>query len=372
MRDRLSAPAVESAMPPLARTADDLTPEWLTRVLAGSGALHDASVESLDVAVLGTGQAGSTVRVTPHYRGTSDRAPGSVVVKLSSLDEVARRTGVMMGVYEAEVRFYQKLAATVDINVPHCYFADIDLDSGWFTLVLSDLSAVTDVGDMVRAGSVDQAAVALDELIKLQVPRWNDPTLADLEWLNPQRTKMIFTVFAQSVPIFLERFGPELDDDEIALCEQIAPRAPEWCDKAWSTGPFVIQHGDYRLDNMLFATDDRAPALTVIDWQASRLGPPLLDAAFYLGSCLSIADRRSHDRELLRTYHEGLVAQGITDYSWSRCWDDYRLQCLYGLMAWAGSSTHVERTERGDALYLAGFRRHAAQAIELDAAELLR
>ena len=59
MRDRLSAPAVESAMPPLARTADDLTPEWLTRVLAASGALHDASVESLDVAVLGTGQAGA-------------------------------------------------------------------------------------------------------------------------------------------------------------------------------------------------------------------------------------------------------------------------------------------------------------------------
>ncbi|MCX2931936.1 phosphotransferase [Mycobacterium sp. CVI_P3] len=359
------------AASPLARTVADLTPEWLTKVLVGSGALDGGFVDALDVALLGTGQAGSTVRVVPHYRGESARAPESVVVKLASLDETARRTGVMMGVYEAEVRFYRELAATVDITVPDCHLAEIDLENGWFTLVLSDLSAAAVVGDMVRGGSVDQAATALEELIKLQTPRWDDPKLASLNWLDPQRTKMIFTVFAQSVPVFLERFGSQLDHDEIELCERVAPRAPEWCDIAWSNGPFVIQHGDYRLDNMLFGTADSAPALTVIDWQASRLGPPLLDPAFYLGSCLSVSDRRDHELELLRDYHAGLVAHGVTDYSWNRCWDDYRLQCLYGLMAWAGSSTHVERTERGDALYLSGFRRHAAQALDLDAATLL-
>ena len=40
-----------------------------------------------------------------------------------------------------------------------------------------------------------------------------------------------------------------------------------WLD-AWE-GPTVVQHGDYRLDNMLF-DDGPNPSVIVFDWQTAR------------------------------------------------------------------------------------------------------
>jgi aminoglycoside phosphotransferase (APT) family kinase protein len=46
-------------------------------------------------------------------------------------------------------------------------------------------------------------------------------------------------------------------------------------------GPVRLVHGDFRLDNMIFASD--APkALAVLDWELSTLGDPLADFSYHL------------------------------------------------------------------------------------------
>jgi hypothetical protein len=70
-------------------------------------------------------------------------------------------------------------------------------------------------------------------------------------------------------------------------------------------------------------------------------------------------------------YHDGLLAAGVDGYEWDRCWTDYRRGTYAGLVMAVAASMLVERTERGDEMFLTMAHRHARHALDLDAAALL-
>ena len=80
---------------------------------------------------------------------------------------------------------------------------------------------------------------------------------------------------------------------------------------------------------------------------------------------------RAHEDALVRDYHRGLEAAGVTGYDWEQCWTDYRRGTFAGLLMAVAASMLVERTERGDEMFLTMAARHSAHARDLDAAELL-
>jgi aminoglycoside phosphotransferase (APT) family kinase protein len=53
-----------------------------------------------------------------------------------------------------------------------------------------------------------------------------------------------------------------------------------------------IIHGDYRIDNMIFAAD-KPQILAVIDWELATLGDPLADFAYFAMNWIMPADGRS-------------------------------------------------------------------------------
>ncbi len=53
-----------------------------------------------------------------------------------------------------------------------------------------------------------------------------------------------------------------------------------------------IVHGDYRLDNLIFANDN-ADVLAVLDWELSTLGDPLADFTYFLMSWVMAPEGRS-------------------------------------------------------------------------------
>jgi aminoglycoside phosphotransferase (APT) family kinase protein len=53
-----------------------------------------------------------------------------------------------------------------------------------------------------------------------------------------------------------------------------------------------IVHGDYRIDNMIFAHDDPR-VIAVLDWELSTLGDPLADFSYYLMSWVTEPEGRS-------------------------------------------------------------------------------
>jgi hypothetical protein len=346
----------------VARTADDLTPAWFTTALRRAGVLADGGcVETVVTTPIGTGQMSVVLHASVTYSGGAE-GPPSFVVKLAAEDGPGRATGHGMGFYLGEVRFYRDIAPTVGIRVPTCHLADIDTGEGWFTLLMADDPAAA-VGNMIEVGTVAQAEAVLTELVGLQAPRWDDPVLCATDWLQPTSWIAFAQTFPDSLAPFLSRFGDRLTPEEIALCEKAMPHAVGWL-RSWSA-PTVLQHGDFRPDNILFARGSGRPS--VFDWQTVRVGPPLVDAGYFVGGSLSIADRRAAEKDLIRGYHERLCAGGVRDYTWNDCWTDYRRYALYGVYGFVGTSPHVQPSERGDQLYLEAFRRYAAQAIDLEA-----
>src|SRR5277367_7191740 len=149
--------------PPLLRHHSDVTPEWLTGALRRVGALADgASVRTFETTPIGTGQMADTTR----FALTLDQpgaGPSSVVGKFASADDQSRGTGLALRAYEIEVRFYREVAARVGARLPAVYLAEVEPDTGWFTLLMEDIAGATQ-GDQIAACSPDIAAAVLEEM----------------------------------------------------------------------------------------------------------------------------------------------------------------------------------------------------------------
>ena len=91
------------------RTVDEITPEWLTQVLRESGAIRDASVESIEVSGLDGGIHGEVNRISLNYDRRDAVAPNSVVVKLSLEDDEKRESVKERELAKREVSFYGEL-----------------------------------------------------------------------------------------------------------------------------------------------------------------------------------------------------------------------------------------------------------------------
>lgn len=353
------------------RDPSDVTPAWLTEALCGSSLADGARVVAVRSEIVGTGQMGLSVRYTLDWSSRPPGSPASVVCKFASPDPTSRATGLLLRTYEVEVSFYRTLASTVHIRTPRCHFADIDLSSGEFVLVLEDLAPAAQ-GDQMAGCTVAQAALALDELAKLHAPRWGDERLAALPWLHRNTPEVLESTSQLLPPLlsgFLERYRTELEPEHVRVAERLMGSLHRWF--ADREPPFVIQHGDYRVDNMLFATAAGGHPLTVVDWQTAVWGPPLADVAYFLGASLPTDLRRAEERALVRHYHDAVTARGAHGIDRDRCWRDYRKFTFAGMLMAVCASMLVVQTARGDEMFLTMARRHAAHVLDLDALALL-
>src|SRR5437660_9138061 len=93
--------------PKIIRTAEDLDPAWL------AGALGTGPVASFSVREIGTGQMSESHRISLTYEGPEPPGPARIVIKLAASDPTSRATGVGLGSYAREVRFYRELAPRI-------------------------------------------------------------------------------------------------------------------------------------------------------------------------------------------------------------------------------------------------------------------
>ena len=116
--------------------------------------------------------------------------------------------------------------------------------------------------------------------------------------------------------------------------------------------PLGLVHGDYRLDNMLFGERGAPRPFAVVDWQTVGWGQVMTDASYFLGGSLTLEDRRAHELQLLREYHEALQEHGVRGFGWEECWEGYRRQAFLGVLMTVAPAMLVQRTERGDEMFL--------------------
>lgn len=339
----------------------DLNADWLTATI-GAGTITDFTTERI-----GTGQMSECYRVTLSYADGED-GPPSVVLKVAATDSASRQAGLTLGLYEREVRFYTDIAPRIGGPVAPCHSAGYDSETGAFHLLLGDAAPAT-VGDEIRGATIEQATLALAELGRVHAPLLGDAAAAQADWLNrdaPINQALIGQLYAG----FAQRFADRITDEQREVCERLVASFDAYLAlEADPQRPMGLVHGDYRLDNMLFGEPGADRALTVVDWQTVTWGPALTDVAYFLGCALPVQDRRDHYDALLRAYHEALGPDAPLTLDDVR--EGVRRQSFFGVVMAIVSSMLVERTERGDQMFMTMLDRHCHHVLDTDATAIL-
>lgn len=335
-----------------------------------AGGHPNVSVSNVTAQRIGTGQIGMCVRYAYNTTGDPD-APTSLIGKFPSDDPLSRETGVKLKNYLKEVSFYRQLQPRLTIRTPRCWYADIVDEGPEFALLLQDMAPATQ-GNQLEGCAPEIARAAVMELIGLHAPTWNDASLREHEFIVPQpdpQSPDAGSFYAMTLQPFLDRFGPQLEPDETEIIRAYGAALSNG--NVREQGPSALIHIDYRLDNLLINADADPTEVTTVDWQSLTVGNPMTDVAYFIGAGLLPEVRRQHEESIVRSYHAGLQAAGITDYDWDDCWRDYRRATFAGFGVTVIASMLVVQTERGDAMFTAMARRHSRHALDLNALELL-
>ncbi len=339
---------------------DRVSPEWLTSRLNASGLR--GRVRDLSWQSIGAGQIGDNAR----FQLTADGdLPNSLVGKFPSTNPLSKRLGVRLNNYAREVFFYSELANTLDIQAPRCFAAEFDVRNHDFIILMEDLAPAVQIDQMSEC-SLDQAALALEELAKLHGPRWGDPDLVKLPLLAPMRMETSEPPpFSAFLEVFYQRYGSRLTQAEREAADTFGQVQEAYASPASAR---TVIHIDYRLDNMMFGGPR---PLTVFDWQSVNHGHAFQDVSYFMGTSVSTRRRAQNERTLLEHYLEVVRSYGVT-VSWDECWRLYRHFAPAGLNMSVLVATLVGETERGNDMFMTMARRSIAMCEELQSFDLLK
>lgn len=353
----------------------ELTPEWVTQALRQTGTITNATVRSFDTEIIaeGVGLIGQLARLKLDYDGPEAGAPRSLVAKFPAAAEENREVANIFRFYERETRFYQEIADDVELRTPRCYYSAMDTEADEYVLLLEDLAPAR-VGDQVVGCSRQEAELAIRELAKFHATWWDSPRLAEIDWMpyaNDPVNKSVEETYQDAWGPFVKRFGDRVPKSLLQTAERLGHRAGSMLDQL-AEPPRTIIHGDYRTDNLFFATPEGGDPLAVIDWQISSRGRGAYDVAYLMSQSVQLEERRAREMEIVRAYHRILVENKVRGYDFDQLLHDYRLATLYCLVypVIVGGTLDLSN-ERGLALATAMLDRSVAAIVDLDAGELL-
>jgi hypothetical protein len=350
--------------PPILAEPRALEPAWLTDVFQSAG--FDVCVRAVRSEPIGTGQMAHAERIFIEYKGAASGAPTTLVGKFPSPHEASRAAGAAGG-YRAEVLFYTELADSLSIRTPACYYGAISEDSSTFTLLLEDMAPARQ-GDQIAGASDEQIEAAVVNLAGLHAPRWNAPSLREIDWIPVGANPTYGQFIRLATPAFLERYAEKLPGEDVEVLQAFAEKVDRWVETQPRNETLV--HGDYRLDNLLFGAEEGGVPVAAVDWQTLSVGAGGRDLAYLLGNSSAPDRRRAHEDRMLDTYRRSMAELGAP-LSVDTVREEYRHGSFQGPFITILGAMAVGQTERGDEMFVAMAHRSATQIRDLDALSLL-
>ena len=350
---------------------DDITPAWLTAALRVRGHLPgDVEVIKTNRRILGEGVG--FLSVMAHYALIFDRkpppgTPSSLVVKLETQAEKYRKIVDELHAFEREIRFYEEVGPTAPLRLPKMYYTI--REPHCCALVMEDLS-YCQPGDQLAGMTCAQVEQIGGEIAKLQAMYWNNERLAALDWMPS--TNNVEKHFQEEWPSFVDHYGGMIGPEAVTTGEKMFPRI-HWIFEELGRAPKTICHYDLREDNILFGIPGTPEESIIVDWQLAIRGAGAYDIARLMAGSETPEQRRGHQLEICRHWHNALIENGVTGYSFDEALTHFKLS----LMACAGNpvvchkAVLEDNTGRTPLLMKAICQRTFASVLELDAVDLL-
>lgn len=317
-------------------TPDMIDKAWLAEVL---GAKAGKEVADFALTRIGTDQGASALlyRVDIAWHEAPDQTnaphlPAQVVLKFASPDPAYRQYAQQMGTYLKEARFYQNFGDDPALPVPRAYFAAIDPTSGYFVLVLEDLSAAR-MADWFGSG-VDDVQLALDCLAQIHARFWDDQSLMRLTWLgradDAEQSERYRALLEQSLPAARSQFDSLLSDYAWKVLETWLAH---WDALRLTTavGAKTLVHREADMRQMFFPspTLDR---FVLFDWQSPEVGWGAADVGRMITTSLNLEQRRQHEFNLVERYQRALQQHGV-QIELATLWRQIKLSHLMNVLA---------------------------------------
>ena len=321
----------------LPRRVDDVTPEWLTGLLANR--YRGIVVHGFEVVECkNTHTTKLRVRLDLNDVGRAAGIPEQVCLK-------ANWSGLRTGpICQREAHFYHLISEGLACAVPTAYYADWDSgDDGNGVVVMEDLAVSPGTfGASDDHLGVDGVAAGLESLGAVHGALWGDARLDSFDWLAPSMGTENDT---EQVIQFWHYIWFNLTDPEY---EAVVPRwvydAPEVMNHALDElsaferqlpGPKCLVHGDAHQGNSFLRTNGER---VWVDWQLVRKGSAWRDVSYFVVGALTVEERRSADRDLVEHYRKRLVATGAEGVPGAdEAWRQFMRWPAYGTQAWLGN-----------------------------------
>lgn len=319
------------------RLDEALSPQWLTAALR----LRFPGIEVLRVTPGPVVDRISTnARFTVDYSDASVDAPAPALCVKGYFNEfgwLARHVG------EPEAFFYRDLSPSSGVRTLSSVYADVDSQTRHGVVITEDVVAQGGVFlDGRSTYTPEQVASSLSELARLHAVTWMHPQWSATPWLG-SRLNRAMEVWGEAatvakidanlngpngrgVPVEL-RDARRLVDVYRGMATALAAATP-WC----------VIHGDPHLGNLFLDATGR-PCL--LDWQLVQRGMWYVDVGYHIASTLTVEDRRTSERELLRHYLTRLAELGAEPPPWDEAWRALGRGIVHGFYLWS-ITTQVE------------------------------
>lgn len=311
----------------LPSTIDAITPAWMSGALASR--FPGIGVEALTLTTFIDGTA-QKMRYELGYapEGRPDGAPASLWIK-GGFDPKGATQG---DAFANEVRFFRDIAPRLSINVPDCYFGEIDPATNNGVIALEDLVARgSSFGRATTPLSPDEAAAVLSLQARYHARFWGGRDAAAMPWLKPGGAIAGAGVVDQYFG-FWDDARPRPRFAHLTAEQRDRPRTQRALDRLIEDlrrRPMCILHGDSQHGNLFFDPDGRPGYL---DWQHTMLGVWAFDVSGFLVPALTVEDRRAHERDLLAHYLAELAVAGGDAPDFEEAWEDYSRYAMWAFM----------------------------------------
>lgn len=293
--------------------------DWLTAVLARSGALTAGAVTGFD-ADTGGGNWSDNARLTVRYSAdAAGDCPTQLFLKLVDTD-----TGDGEFFLPAEVTIYTRDYVDVpDAPLLRCYDAAYDAAIHRYHVLLDDVSAThTDARDMTP--TLDYGLALADGLATLHARWWGAAPQHDADHI-----RRLVAIAEPGVAHAVTHYAADLRPHWPDLLRELFARLPDrLIARTRDAVDLTLIHGDSNPGNILVGKGEIRP-IYLIDCQPFDWGLITWSGAYDLAYAVALywdTDlRRAHELTVLRRYHDQLRQRGVTDYAWEQLYDDYRL-----------------------------------------------
>lgn len=309
----------------LVRQPGDLTIDWAQRVV--NKHYSHIVVSNVDLVSVDIGTT-TRIRVNVEHNEPSILS-GRWFVKLPSMDWQARLITGLPRLLHTEVRFYNEVARSVSVTVPHFLAAQSKFGRG-ATLVLTDVTEFgATLGSPGDALTFSQAAMVVEQLANFHARFWNKTNLDPAyRWLaGPVRRLEDFLGTAMAVPLMkrgLHQAGELVPSTLHAHAVHYA-RHRRQAMRFLTEAPQTLVHHDCHPGNLFW--NQSQPGL--LDWQLIRFGEGISDIAYFLSTALKPEIRRLHEASLIAIYAQCLEDNGVAGIDVKILQQRYRAHLIY-------------------------------------------